>query len=87
MNIKDGFLLREVAGNFVVMPLKGELHFGGLMTLNETGAFLWRLLEKGTSKESLLAALQEEYEVDTQTATRDLDKFLKKLGDAGVLHE
>ncbi len=87
MNIKDGFLLREVAGNYVVMPLKGELNFKGLLTLNETGAFLWRLLENGGTRETLLAQLQEEYEVDTETAERDLDVFLEKLKSTGALHE
>ena len=87
MHIKDGFLLREVAGTYVVMPLKSELNFGGLMTLNETGAFLWRLLEPGASRETLLARMQEEYEVDGQTACRDLDVFLEKLRSTGALHE
>ena len=87
MQIKEGFLLREVAGNYVVMPLKSELNFGGLMTLNETGAFLWRLLEQGASREKLLARLQEEYEVNEQTACRDLDVFLEKLRSTGALHE
>lgn len=87
MRIKDGFLLREVAGNFVVMPLGGELNFKGLITLNETGAFLWRLLEQEASAETLLACLREEYEVDAATAEKDIAAFLQKMRNAGVLHE
>ena len=39
MRIKDGFLLRETAGKFIVLPLGGELDLGSLITLNETGLF------------------------------------------------
>ena len=87
MYIKDGYLLREVTGNYLIMPLKGELNFKKLMTLNETGAFLWRLLEQGATREMLLERMQEEYEVDEQTASRDLDIFLEKLRSTGALHE
>ena len=87
MYIKDGYLLREVTGNYLIMPLKGELNFKKLMTLNETGAFLWRHLEKGATREMLLDRMMEEYEVDEQTACRDLDVFLKQLAEIGALHE
>ena len=51
MKIKQGFILREVAGSYLVVAV-GEAvkRFNGVINLNETGAFLWRLLEKEVRK-------------------------------------
>ena len=87
MHIKDGFLLRETAGKFIVLPLGGELDLGSLITLNETGAFLWRILEDGASREELLEALLAEYDVDKERAEKDLDALLDKMNAAGVLED
>ena len=47
MKIREGFILREVAGVFAAVPVEGESRqFHGMIQLNETGAFLWRNLEK-----------------------------------------
>ena len=87
MRIKDGFLLRETAGKYIVLPLGGELDLGSLITLNETGAFLWRLLENGASREELVEALLEEYDVDKERAKKDLDALLAKMNAVGVLED
>ena len=42
MKIKEGFILREVAGNYIVVAVGSAVkQFNGVITLNETGAFLW----------------------------------------------
>ena len=87
MRIKDGFLLREAAGKYIVLPLGGELDLGSLITLNETGAFLWRLLENGASRQELVEALLEEYDVDKERAEKDLDALLAKMNAVGVLED
>ena len=87
MRIKEGFLLRETAGKYIVLPLGGELDLGSLITLNETGAFLWRLLEEGKSRKELLEALLEEYDVTPERAEKDLDALLAKMEAAGLLED
>ncbi len=87
MRIKDGFLLRETAGKYIVLPLGGELDLGSLITLNETGAFLWRLLEDGASRGELLEALLAEYDVEKERAEKDLDTLLAKMNAVGVLED
>ena len=48
MKIKDGYIIREVAGSNIVVPIGDEqMSFGGIMTLNPVGAFIWKLLENG----------------------------------------
>lgn len=86
MKIKDGFILREIAGNFIVIAIGNAVKdFNGVITLNDTGAFLWKQLEKGATKEQLLEALLNEYEVDNQVAEQHIDKFIEKLTNAQLL--
>ncbi len=74
------FLLREVAGTLVIVPVgEASAKFKGMITLNATSAYLWELLETEQTKDSLVAALTERYEVDAETAAMDVDAFIKKL--------
>lgn len=80
MKIKEGFMLRDVAGSYVVVPMgKEAADFNGMITLNETGAFLWRQLEKGCTREELLAAMQKEYDVTEERAAKGIEKFLAQV--------
>lgn len=84
MKIKNNFLLRQVAETWVVMPIGQEmLDFNGMLTLNETGAFLWQKLQEGADLEALVAALTAEYDVDADTARTDAQAFLDKLTASG----
>lgn len=85
MKIKDGYMLREVAGNSVVVAVgKATLDFNGLITLNSSGAFLWKLLEKETDEAELLTAMIDEYQIDEATAKTDIAEFINKLKDADL---
>lgn len=86
MRIKDGFMLREVAGQWVVVPL-GErvVEFNGIMTLSESGALLWRVLEKEVQEEELCQALLNEYVVDQVSAKTDVQDFLTSLREKGIM--
>ena len=79
MKIKDGFILRQVAGQNVVLPMGEDLNLNMMITLNETGAFLWENLQEETDAEALTTALLGEYEVDAATARAAVDGFLAKL--------
>ena len=84
MKLKENFVLREVADTWVVLPIaEATLDFNGMLTLNETGAVLWRALEQGGDAETLVAALTAEYDVAPEVATADAEEFLAKLVEAG----
>lgn len=88
MKIHEGFLLREVAGNFVVMPVGAAAErLNGMIKLNETSAFLWKRLETGADEQELVSALLAAYEIDEATARRDIGVFLDTLRRARVLDE
>ena len=86
MKIKEDFILRKVADSYVVVPVgRQTLDFNGILNLNETGAFLFELLQKGASRDELVEKLLAEYEVERDRAQADVDKFIQSVKDADVL--
>lgn len=86
MKIKEGFILKEMAGSWVVVPLGEKLvNFEMMMTLNETGAFLWEQLKEDKTEEDLVAALLAEYNVEKEVAAKDVSEFVQKLKEKEVL--
>lgn len=88
MRIKEGFVMREMAGGFVAVPVEGESReFQGMVQLNETGAFLWKELEQECRMETLVDALMNTYEVSRKQAEMDARKTVEMLKKAGILRE
>ncbi len=87
MKIREGFILRDVAGKtFVVATGELSAQFQGMITLNETGRFIWERLEKGAEKEDIVTALCEAYEVeDVSLVENDVDLFIEKLKKDNVI--
>lgn len=88
LKIKGGFMLREVAEQWVVIPL-GErvVEFNGIMTLSESGAILWKEMEKSVLEEDLVSVLLKEYSVDEEVAKADILEFVTALRQKGLLEE
>lgn len=86
MTIKKEFVLREVAGDILLIPTgKTALDLNGMMTLNEVGAEIWRLLPEVHDEEELVRRLLEEYEVGENELRKDVDDFLMKLRELDIL--
>ena len=86
LKIKDGFILREVSETFIVLAVGERVKdFNGMITLSESGAFLWKILEQGAEQETLVNALIKEYGIEKELATKDVDAFINKMKGAGLL--
>lgn len=86
MKIKNGFIMREIAGDYVVVPTgKAAMSFNGLITVNEVGKFLWEKLQKDVSEQELTDMVLDEYEIDRETAAADVAEFVKQLESADIL--
>ncbi|MBQ9974232.1 MAG: PqqD family protein [Oscillospiraceae bacterium] len=85
MKLKDGFILRQVAGEHVVLSVSANVDLNGMITLNDTGCTLWKRLESEAELADLAAALQEEYEVDDATALAAAQRFVDKLKELDLL--
>lgn len=86
MKIKNDFILKKIAGSYVVVPVRRQaVDFSGIIKLSETGAFLWELLESSADREELIAKLLDEYLVDDDVAAQDVDRFIERLNEVGLL--
>ena len=86
MKLKKGFVLREMAGECVVVSVNSNLNLDGVITLNETAKTLWLLLEQGVeSMDALVAALKNEYVVDEALARNAAESFIAKLKELDFL--
>ena len=86
MKIKEDFILRKVADSYVVGPVNNmSLDFNGIINLNETGAFLFKLMQSGIDREELISKMLDEYEVTPQKAEEDIDLFIEKVKGADIL--
>lgn len=86
MKIKEGFMLRSVADNYVVVPVgKASIEFKGLINLNHVGAFIWKCLESDTTVNEVINKVVNEYGIDKELAEKDVNSFINKLVEAKLL--
>lgn len=86
MRVDKDFVLREIAGDYIIIPTgKMTLKFNGLITLNEVGVSIWNMLQEEVSFEDLVQGILDEYDVDEETVREDIKEFLEKLSDGGIL--
>ena len=86
MEIKLDFVLREIAGDLLLVPAgKTALDFNGMITLNEMGGEIWKLLPHVKDEEELISRLLEEYEVQEDVLRRDVNAFLGELKTLNIL--
>ena len=87
LKIRDGFVLRNIIDEYVVMPVGVEMNsFSNLLVLNETGAYLWRCLQNGVPDEKVLVEqLHSEYDVTIDEAHNDVSAFVQELQRLALL--
>ena len=83
--IKD-YILRKVHENVVLVPLSDrETDFNGMIILNHTGEFICRMLEQDIDRDSLIAGLAQEYDMEPEQVAADVDVFLDNLAACHML--
>jgi hypothetical protein len=86
LKLKGDFVLREIAGETILVPVgRTALAFNGIITLNQTGIEIWKGLQEEKSREEILAALLEQFEVAADTAAEDMDAFLETLREHDLI--
>ncbi len=86
--LKEGFIYRKIAGEHVVIPIGNNIaDFNGVISLNETAAFLWQQLKQELDRPALVTALLDEYEVEQVQAQKDVDDFIALLREHKVIQD
>ena len=86
MKINPDFTIQKVGTSYVAVPIgEASKTFHAMLRLNETGAFLWKLLaQKDCTEEDLVEALLAEYEVDREIAARDVHALVSLMREKNL---
>ena len=88
MKIKENYVMREVAGQAIVIAIGEESErFKGMINLNRTGRDVWLYMEKGLDSDEIAKKISEKYEVDLNVAKHDIESMIYRLYKAGVLEK
>ena len=84
MKIKSEYKLREVSGMNIVVST-ASMDFQGIITVNETAKFIWKMLETGAEKEEILLSLAKECNVAVEKIREDVEDFIATLERADII--
>lgn len=88
MKVSSDFILREIAGEYLLVPVgAAAAKFNGLITINETACTIFRAMAQECTAEELTALITAEYQVDVETARADVNEFIEQLRQIGALAE
>ena len=89
MRTKEGFKLRKMAGEYIVVGEgRSRVNFNKMIVLNKTAGYLWEQVEgKDFDARTLAGLLMEQYEIDEPTALRDSEALAAKWVEAGIAEE
>ena len=86
MKIREGFVLREVEGQAIVIATgKVSKEFHGMIRLNSTGKMIWQGIEEGLSEKEISMRLSDIFGIDVHKAEEDTKKMIQQLKEAGFL--
>ncbi|MGM9553420.1 MAG: PqqD family protein [Faecousia sp.] len=86
MKIKLDFVLREIAGDILLVPAgKTALDLNGMLTLNEVGADIWKMLPEVENEEEIVERLLRDYDAEPAQVREDVSEFLERLRGLGIL--
>ncbi len=86
MRLKQEFAMRNLGEDIILVPIASSTDsFSGIISLNETSAFIWKQIEAGKEEPEIVAALLEEYEVQEEQAKADVTKICSDWRKLGIL--
>lgn len=86
MRVSKDLILREVAGEYILIPVgKAALEIHGMINLSESAVLLWKKLQEDCTEEELVQALLMEYDIDRETAAADVRELIEQMQKIGVI--
>lgn len=86
MKMKEGFVMREVAGQYVVIAIgEASKEFHGMIKLNATGKDIWEGLQSGLTEAEIVEVLKDKYQVEQNEVEEDVKTFVDRMKDIGIL--
>lgn len=86
MKLKLDFVLREIAGDILLVPTgKTALNLNGMMTLNPMAAEIWKMLPEADSEEEIVQRILLDYDAEPEQVRTDVAEFLGRLRELGII--
>ena len=92
MRINNGYVVKEIAGKYVIIPVgQNVVDYKNMLHINDTAAFILECMKEDTTRENILAKMIEKYEAETEddkaVLAKDLDEFIAAAIEYGVVEE
>lgn len=85
MKISSNFVIKEVLGNHILIDLSGELK--DVIKLNETSKYIIECFQQGLNKEEVINKMSEEYKVEKEALSNDIDELIEKLRKLNIIND
>lgn len=86
MKYNNNYVLKELAGDTIlVYQNENEVNFSKIITLNDVSVVILKSLQEGLSQDKIIERILSEYEIDKETVANDVEEFIKKLLELGVV--
>lgn len=88
MKIKDGYILKDVAGSKIVIATGAQrMDFNGVMTFNSVGAEIFNMLDGTNSIDDIAKKIAEDYNVPIERVKTDVENLINKMREHNLLDE
>ena len=85
-NKNPDVVYRVIGGEAILLPISKETQVAGrLFSLNETGAFIWELIDGHRNLAEILITILDEHEIEESTAREDLISLINELQEMGAI--
>jgi methyltransferase-like protein len=79
---------RKTGNEYVLIPVANNIaDMNSVYTLNETGAFIWELIDGKRNIEEIIVALTEEYDIDRQSAEEDIFSVINEMSNYLIINQ
>ena len=85
VKLNENYVLRQVAEEFILIPVTGDLDFNGIIALNEVGKEIYDLLPQVENEEELVDRLYDIFEATKEEIAADCKEFLAQLRTEKIL--
>lgn len=85
MRISDDYILKNIVGDYIVVPIGDSVDINSMISVNESGVRIWNMIEDNKSLDEIADNFVTEYGISKQEAINDIDEFLKEMTDNGIL--
>jgi len=79
---------RKTGNEYVLVPVANNIaDMTSVYTLNETGAFIWELIDGKKSVEEIIEAVIDKYDVDREKATKDVFSLIDDMKNYLIIQD